>query len=183
MDQAGRGLNKGEGRAMAQGLAGWIIPGEYQEAIGSFKVAQKHHGEPLAAFEGWIGVSYDNLGLLNFAIAHYSKSIALESDAILRLYRGLAYLHLGDCRLATADAEVLLSMDPAVESGYHSDAEATFILAACSDSNGDYLIASQYMEESIAIAEAHQYSAKKMAHLLDWRDYLQGQLSTGTAED
>ena len=26
MDQAGRGLNEGEARAMAQGLAGWIVP-------------------------------------------------------------------------------------------------------------------------------------------------------------
>ena len=127
------------------------------------------HGKPSSVLEGRIGFAYTALGEDSLAIEHFSNALAVRESALAYLNRGYAYLDLSRCDLAVIDAEASLSLEPVIDIGFHSSAEAFAILALCHAYNGDFQAAVQHAEVAMSLAEQYQYPAEDLAN---WNDVL-----------
>ena len=94
------------------------------------------------------------MGQHETATKHYTDAIDIRDDAYHRIPRAMEYANHGRCAEATVDAETALAMDPYSEPGYHTSAEAHWILAACL---GDEQ-AQTHTNQATAIAQAHGYT-------------------------
>ena len=128
--------------------------GNYEEAITILKTAQEKHGTPSGTIQVLIGVGYRALGYHEIALTHYNNAIEIREDPHHRVSRATEYANQGRCAEATTDAETALSMNPYSEPGYHTSAEAHWILAACSPEEQDQI----HMDQALAIARAHGYT-------------------------
>ena len=147
--------------------------GRYQEAITHLETAQKLHPKPSGAIQTLIGHAYRGLEQHKKAIKHYTDAINIRDDAWHRVSRGTEYPYNGRWAEAFADAETALTMKPHSPTGYHSSAEAHWILAGCLIASGEELKAITHMEQATIIARAHGYSeediAARYALMSEWR--------------
>ena len=146
--------------------------GQYEDAITTFKEALSHHDKPSSVVESWIGNSYDATGQFDLAIQHHSNSIAIDDATLDRINRAYSYFNNGECEPATTDAKVALTMEPEVDQGFHTDVEATAILALCYQEQGDFQLALQHAEAGLAIANENQYSDDEIRALAELRDII-----------
>ena len=128
--------------------------GMYTEAITSFETAQKLHSKPSGAIQTKIGHAYSDLGQHEKAIQHYSAAVEIRDAPLHRVDRAWEYASNGRCEEAITDAEAALGMKPYSEPGYHTSAEAHWILAACSP--GEQTQA--HMDQAAEIARDHGYT-------------------------
>ena len=128
--------------------------GNYEGAIINLELAQEFHGQPSGDIQTWIGEAYSAMGQHETAIKHYTDAIDIRDDAYHRIPRAIEYANNGRCAEAATDAETALAMDPYSEPGYHTSAEAHWILAACSPEEQ----AQVHMDQAVAIARAHGYT-------------------------
>ena len=149
--------------------------GRYEAAIYSFKRAQESHNKPSAVLENWIGLSYQALGKFETAVNHHSAAIEIDDDARERVNRGLAYLLSGQCGPAIIDTKVALEMEPRSAAGFHTDAEANYILASCYAYEGKYLQALQHTEASLQISIENKYENE----LISEREAIVAQIRPG----
>ena len=162
---------------IAAALEAWVQgvelfeEGNYRTAIRSFETARKHHGKPSTVIESWIGLSYQSLGELNQAIAHFTKAIEIKDSAIDRLNRGASYLLTTQCTHGIGDAEIALSMPAYEEAGYHSHAEANSLLASCYMEEGEFKLASVFAEAALSGAIANGYPVGDIEALMESRDF------------
>ena len=105
--------------------------GEYEAAIESFKQAQRHHGKPSGVLENRIALAYDELGMVDLAIEHYSNSIAIKNEVTDWVNRAQSYIEIDRCDLAVEDAKTALALEPVSGPGYHTDVEANIVLYLC----------------------------------------------------
>ena len=143
-----------------------IINGDYEQAITSLKRAQETHNQPSGIIQTWIGHAYSNLGQHEKAIEHHTAAVEIRDTALHRANRAVEYYLLIDqCTEATIDAEAALNMEPYTEPGYHSGAEAHWIMANCLMDSGDEIAALAHMEQAVSIARAHGYSPEEVASM------------------
>ena len=133
--------------------------GKYEEAITKFKTAQEQHSRLSGTIQVWIGHAYSVLGQHETALIHFNNAIVIRDDPHHRVGRGFEYAKHGRCTEATTDAEAALGMKPYIEPGYHTSAEAHWILAACSP--GEQTQA--YMDQAANIARNHGYTEEEIA--------------------
>ena len=131
--------------------------GEHQAAIAQFKATQKKHGTPSGAIQAWIGTAYSALEQHETALTHYTKAIEIREDPHHRVIRGIEYANHGRCAEAAVDAEEALAMNPYAEPGYHTSAEAYWILAACLQEKTQ-----AHMGKALAIAQANGYTQEEI---------------------
>ena len=129
----------------------------YLLAIESFKKSQQQRDEPSYILENWTGLAYRALGRYTEAIEHYSASIEIEDNATGRVNRGIAYLFDGRCEPALSDSKAALAMEPESGAGFHTDAEANYILASCHAYDGQFLLALQHAEAGLSISVEQGY--------------------------
>ena len=143
--------------------------GKYEEAIASFEAAQETHDQPSGYIQTVIGHAYSLLGHHEEAIKHYDNAIKIRDAPLHRAMRGTEYATHGRCAEATADAETALSMDSYSEPGYHTSAQAHWILAACLENEQAQL----HMDQALNIARAHGYTQEDIDFSLEaveaWR--------------
>ena len=132
--------------------------GRYQDALEGFLEAQRLHGEPSRVLQNWVGNSYSALGQHDQAIQHYTNAIDIRDNAYHRIPRAIEYANNGRCEEAMPDAETALAMAPYSEPGYHTGAEAHWILAACLPDEQ----AQAHTEQALAIAQAHGYTEEEI---------------------
>ena len=137
--------------------------GRYQEAITHLETAQKLHPKPSGAIQILIGHAYRGLEQHWRAIQHYTNAINIRDDAWHRVSRAAEYPHHGLWAEAVVDAEIALTMKPCSPPGYHSSAEANWIIAGCLTARGEKLRAITHMEQATNIARAHGYSEEDIA--------------------
>ena len=137
--------------------------GSYQLAIKSFKKSQRQRDEPSYILENWTGLAYRALGRYEEAIEHYSASIEIEDNATGRVNRGIAYLFDGQCGPALADSKAALAMEPESGTGFHTDAEANYILASCHAYDGQLLLALQHAEAGLSISVEQFYKREMIS--------------------
>ena len=150
--------------------------GKYVEAITKFKEALTLHGQPSSVLENRIGSAYNALGQTERAIAHYSNAIQIEDDSIDRLNRSLAYHSIDRCDKAITDALATLAREPTFETGYHTDAEANYILSDCYFWDEEYLLSLQHIEAALAIAKEHHYSDDEIVFMEEEREIIKSYL-------
>ena len=150
--------------------------GEYLAAIDSYKEAQQHHAKSSVNLENQIGIAYGDLGMYNLAIEHFSNAIGIKDTARDRVNRALNYFQDDQCNMAILDAQVALSLEPQFVLGFHTDAEANIVLAACYE-YGDNPAALQHLDAAIDIAEENEYEATVIRDLIVWRDELRQALN------
>ena len=148
--------------------------GEYEAAIESFKKAQQHHGKPSGALENRIALAYDELGMKDLAIEHYSNSIAIGDSASDGVNRALSYTDIDRCDLAIEDAKIALTLEPESAPGYHSDVEANTALYLCYFFDDNKTAALQHVDAALSLAEEHSYSAIEIADISEARDQILG---------
>ena len=146
--------------------------GEYQAAIDTFKQALELHGSPSSTMENWLGLSYEALGEYEAAIVHLSNAIDIERDALNLFNRAATYRDMNQCDAAIADAQGALALEPVVDPGWHSDAEANVVLADCYAMTGERLMALQHAEAAIRIAEGNGYSEAGLEGIKELKDWL-----------
>ena len=151
---------------------------QYEDAIASFKEAQHHHSTPSAVLESWIGNSYGATGQFELAIQHHSNSILIDDTALDLINRAYSYFNNGECGPATTDAKVALTMEPEVDQGFHTDAEANGILALCYQEQRNLQLALQHAEAGLAIANENQYTDDDIRALAELRDGIRLEGST-----
>ena len=151
---------------------------QYEDAITTFKEALNNHGKPSAVLESWIGNSYDVTGQFERAIQHHSNSIAIDDTALDRINRAYSYFNVGECGPATTDAKVALTMEPEVDQGFHTDAEANGILALCYQEQRNLQLALQHAEAGLTIANENQYTDDDIRALAELRDGIRLEGST-----
>ena len=139
--------------------------GYYHAAIQRYKEAQEHHGKPSHVLETWIGLAYDSLGEYDMALSHYTNVIKIKDTSVGRFNRGSTYHTVGECDKAIIDAKVALTLEASFEYGFHTDAEANYILSDCYFRDQKYLLSLQHLEAAIAIAKEYQYSAADIEFL------------------
>ena len=137
-----------------------ISQGDYQGAIAAFSRAQVHHGEPSVILENWIGLAFQGLNDHTQAIAHLTVAIAIEDSARDRINRAVSYVQTGRCDLAINDANQALAMTPEYTEGFHTDAEANFVLAICYGRKGQFQQALQHSDKAQQIMREHGYTAE-----------------------
>ena len=93
-------------------------------------------------------------------IEHFSKAIALNDTADVRVGRALSYLEIADCTTAIADSHQALALPPVTSPQYHSDAEANMILALCYYQRGELQRALQHADAAQQIMQEHGYPAE-----------------------
>ena len=91
------------------------------------------------------------------AIELYTKAIALNDTADVRVDRATAFMQIDDCLTAKADSFHALTMPPAVWSQYHSGAEANHLLASCYSITGDFERALEYAYKAKRIMRENGY--------------------------
>ncbi len=95
-----------------------------------------------------IGTSYLFLGQNEVAIQHFTNAIELEDNAPDRIIRSFLHREIGNCTEAIEDAKAALALEPTATPGYHTAAEANFLLAICYAQQEKYLLALQHTDAS-----------------------------------
>ena len=132
----------------------FLEEGKYEEAIASLEAAQEKHDKPSGTIQVWIGHACSVLEQHETAIHHYTNAIEIREDPHHRVSRGTEYANHGNCTEATTDAETALGMKPYYELGYHTGAEAHWILAECSPEEQTQA----HLDQAEDIARAHGYT-------------------------
>ena len=164
------------GRALAAAEEGLELfdAEDYEAAIESFKRAQRHHGKPSGVLENRIGLAYDELGMYDRAIEHYSNGIAISDSAGNRVNRALSYFQVDRCDLTIEDAKTALALEPEGAPGFHTDVEANTVLYLCYFFDDNMTAALQHVDMALSLAEEHSYSAGEIADMSDARDLILG---------
>ena len=136
--------------------------GDYQGAIAAYKATITHQPEDAATFHNTIAMTYILSGNLREAIPHYTTALALGGMPIALTNRADTYLQLGDCGLATQDADQVLADPPIQQEGYNNHAEAHYILARCYAYNDRMDLAIQHNAQSRSIGQQWAYPATRL---------------------
>ena len=147
---------------------------DYEAAVRSFERAKRHHGRPSGTLENQIALAYDNLGMYDLAIKHYSNAIAIDGSPIDRINRASSYINARRCDMAIEDAETALAMEPESAPGVHTEVEANVILYVCHFMGGDPATALRYVDIAIQLAGEHSYPADDIAQMAVARKQILG---------
>ena len=134
--------------------------GEFEKALAHLQKGADLQGEPSAAINSWIAITYRRMGKYDLSIAHYSEAIALDDRSLLRVARAFVYWHNGQCAEAIADAETALNMAPAIADGSHSHANAHGVLAFCYYDAGQVRKELEHLRAALPLMEEHGYSQR-----------------------
>ena len=152
--------------------------GDYQAAIQNFGEARDYHLKPSTVLESLIGLSYQYLEEYDLSILHFTNAIDVDDNAVDRIHRSWSYLVTARYDQAIGDAKIALSMKPHVEKGYHTKAEANWVLADSHLGQGDYRAAYEYAEAVLNSAVANNYSSENIAALNEYRDLAESMVKT-----
>ena len=153
------------GQALAESDRGKELfdQADYHGALQAFQSAKIHHGKPSSVLENRIGTTFQSLGDHQQAIDHFTKAIEIEEQPLDRVNRALSYIETGQCPLAIHDAQQALDMEPESADGFHTDAEAHFMLSTCHLTSGDNAQAIEHAEAALTLMAANKYSAEVLA--------------------
>ena len=127
---------------------------DYHGALQAFQSAKIHHGKPSSVLENRIGTAFQSLGDHQQAIDHFTKAIEIEEQPLDRVNRALSYIETGQCTLAIHDAQQALDMEPESADGFHTDAQAHFMLSTCHLTSGDNAQAIEHAEAALTLMAA-----------------------------
>ena len=153
--------------------------GDYEAAIESFEAARETHRTPSGAIQTMIGASHGALGRHEDAIRHHNNAVAIRDDAHHRVSRGNEYLANGRCEEAKADAGAALDRKPHADPGYHTGAEAHWILAYCLIEELDDMAALPHLEQALNLARANRYAPEDLSAMAETYENARLAVETG----
>ena len=136
---------------------------DYHGALQAFQSAKIHRSKPSSVLENQIGIAFQSLGDHQQAIDHFTKAIEIEDGPVHRINRALSYIETGQCPLAIHDAQQALETKPESTDGYHTHAEAHFMLSTCHLTRGDNAQAIEDAEAALTLMAANKYPAEELA--------------------
>ena len=139
--------------------------GKYTSAIRKYEEAQESAGEPSWVIQSWMGLSYRALRDYDRAIYYFTKAIEIRDNSSDRLNRATTYLYSHQCREALEDASIALSMEPGVNVGFHSDAEAHLVMGQCYVESHQYVLALEHIDAAVQIAKEHNVRPERLEEL------------------
>ena len=158
--------------------------GRFLEAASAYKSAQAHHGKPSRVLENKIGSAYRLAGQDETAVLHFTNAIAIENSPVDRSNRAKSYINIGRCDLAINDAHIVLANQPERDTGYHSHAEAHYILGQCHLEQNNLDAALSHIQADLVLAQQHEYQPIEIAtanFLEGTAYYLQNRIPEATA--
>ena len=139
--------------------------GKYFQAIPKYKEAQGLVSKPSHVIQNRIGLSYRYLRDNEQAIHHFSKAIEINDISAGRVNRASVYFFNGQCDEAMQDAQAALTMKPSTGVGFHTYAEAHFILGQCFILNEQYELALEQVDLALAIAKEYKFSDERVEQI------------------
>ena len=146
-----------------------LAQGQYAEAIDKMKEVQQLLDKPSQVLHNQIGHAYRSLRDFDQAIYHFSMAIEADDNSSDRVNRAMVYWYNHQCQEALQDANIALDMNPITDVGYHTDVEAHLALAECYTRGGQYDLALQHMDLSIAVAKEHGVRPARIGQLSQLR--------------
>ena len=156
-----------------------FVEGDYEAAIVRFQDARETHGTASGAIQTQIAASHGALGRHEQAIRHYTDAVAIRDDAHHRVSRGNEYLFNEKCDEANADAEAALEKKTYAEPGYHTGAEAHWILGSCLVLAMDEEGALPHLKQAMNLARANQYPFELVSLFSETHDGVKLAVETG----
>ena len=144
--------------------------GHYAESIIKFEEVQRQHGIASGGIQTNIGHAFSALDQHETAIQHYTAAVQIRDDAHHRVLRAIAYSENGRCEEAKADAEAALKMKTYAEHGYHTGAEAHWILGFCLIDQANHRDALPHISEALKTSQANGYSTEDLAVISQTHD-------------
>ena len=127
--------------------------------------AQSQQDEPSSVLETQIGIDLQASGNHRQAIDHFTKALQIRNNPVARVIRAASYVETNQCSLAVQDAKQALTMEPESDDGFHSHAEAHYILSSCHQMDGDNAKVIANAKAALPLMEANNYSAEEMAKI------------------
>ena len=144
--------------------------GQYAESIIKFEEVQRQHSIASGNIQTNIAHAFTALGQHETAIQHYTAAVQIRDDAHHRVLRGTAYSENGRCEKAKADAEAALKMKTYAEQGYHTGAQAHWILGFCLIEQANHRDALPHISEALNTAQVNGYSTDHLAVISQTQD-------------
>ena len=116
------------------------------------------------------GAAYTAYGLGDHALDSYSFAIDRNDTAGARVTRAFTYWEHGQCTSAIQDAQHALALEPEYEPGYHSDVEASVVLALCYYDAGNRTKALRHIESALKGAKDSGYQPNETRDFAILRD-------------
>ena len=140
--------------------------GQLHEALYQLKRAQELFSGASAETETRMGFIHEELNNYAEALKHHSNAVRLEDNAHNRLNRATTLMEANDLNAAAADATAALERRTETSPGYHSEAEANWILAIFEQEEGNLADALEHAQTARSVAGANGY-AKEQTEELD----------------
>ena len=152
------------GEMLARGIA-LAESGQYHAALRELQRYQELFGGKSEEAETWMGFIYEDLEDYPAAIRHHSNAIRLNDSAYHRLNRAYAYINNDNITAAADDAKKTLARTPDAFPGYHSEAEANWIIAIFEQGQGNVQKALQHANRAKQVALENGYDPEELREL------------------